>query len=128
MKIVHYKFRHFLEEVPVEILGPSTDGNFYIKINGHMYVYEPRGLSINDLARKFSKMYQFSKGKALAWLKKNSILVKGSKTVYQEVTISSDIGVHPETPVKEWQAPVGDKLKKKKKNGSSVKTVQPQGS
>lgn len=127
MKIGRYRFRRFFEEVPVEILGASSDGNFYIKINGHMYAYEPRGIDINKLVKSFTGLYKYSKGKALAWLKKNAILVKGSKTVYQEVTISSDIGVHPETPVKKKQVDnVTDEIKNKK--GNEVKVVNIQGS
>lgn len=125
--ISHYRFKHFFEEVPVEVLGASTDGNFYIKINGHMYAYEPRGIDINKLVKSFTGLYKHSKGKALNWLKKNAVLVKGSKTVYQEVTISSNIGDTPETPIKKNQVPVGSKLRKRRRNQSCVKVVQPQG-
>lgn len=72
------------EDMNVEILGPSKDGNFYIDINNHMYAYEPKDISLSELARKFNKIAGFSKGKAINWLKKNAVLVSGSKKFVQE--------------------------------------------
>ena len=44
------------------------------------------GLDIADIARKFEKMLQFSAGKALNWLKKNTVLSTGSKSTEQTDT------------------------------------------
>jgi hypothetical protein len=57
------------------------DGLLYIDINGHEYGYSEikGGADLEEIARKFRKMLQFSSGRALAWLKKNTDLAAGSK-------------------------------------------------
>lgn len=66
-----------MDIVPVGIKGNS----FVVKINGHEYGYgeKPQGLKLKELADKFGKILKFSAGRALAWLKKNSDLVSGTK-------------------------------------------------
>jgi len=82
------KFDEFLSEsalnetanlsvVPVGVQGKA----FAVKINGNQYSYEPKDekVPVKDFGEKFVKMMKYSAGRALAWLKKNSILVSGSK-------------------------------------------------
>lgn len=59
-----------------------------INIGGHRYVYKAKdeGIEIAELARKFEKMLQFSAGRALQWLKKNSDLLSGSKKEIDDAT------------------------------------------
>jgi hypothetical protein len=61
--------------------GPKGT-EIFISINGHRYGYSQKegGLDIGDIARKFEKMLQFSAGKALNWLKKNTVPTSGSKS------------------------------------------------
>jgi len=60
-----------------KIIGPQDNGLFYIKFNGNVYGYKPKGLGMEDLVRKFKKMVGFSVGRALAWLKKNTEHIEG---------------------------------------------------
>jgi hypothetical protein len=57
------------------------DGILFIDINGNEYGYSEikGGADLEEIARKFRKMLQFSSGRALAWLKKNTDLAAGSK-------------------------------------------------
>jgi hypothetical protein len=58
-----------------------SDNMLLVSINGTEYGYGEAagGPDLEELSRKFSKMMTFSVGKALAWLKKNAELIKGSK-------------------------------------------------
>jgi len=61
----------------------KPDGiEIFVTVNGHKYGYKQKegGLDISDVARKFEKMLQFSAGKALNWLKRNTIPSSGSKS------------------------------------------------
>ncbi len=68
------------EALAVSNRGISGD-TLLVSINGNEYGYGPMkgGPDLEELSRKFSKMMTFSVGKALAWLKKNAELIKGSK-------------------------------------------------
>lgn len=69
------------EGLDVNVLGVST-GEFGLRINGKEYSYAPvksSGLTVYDLERKFKTIAKYSIGRALAWLKKNSILATGGK-------------------------------------------------
>jgi len=61
----------------LNMIGVDSD-LFAIRINNIKYKYRPINMSPQELAVKFSKMSVFSKGKALAWLKKNSELADKS--------------------------------------------------
>lgn len=52
----------------------SKVGEFIsIDIGGKEYGYTPNSGSVKELGRKLAKMMTFSKGKAVAWLKKNAV-------------------------------------------------------
>jgi hypothetical protein len=84
MKI--FSFEQFVNESKIvdEALAVSNrginDNMLLVSINGTEYGYGEAagGPDLEELSRKFSKMMTFSVGKALAWLKKNAELVKGS--------------------------------------------------
>jgi hypothetical protein len=84
MKI--FSFEQFVNESKKmnEALAVSNRGIagdiLLVSINGNEYGYGEMkgGPDLEELSRKFSKMMTFSVGKALAWLKKNAELVKGS--------------------------------------------------
>ncbi len=80
-----FTFEQFVNESRVtEALAVSNRGisgdTLLVSINGNEYGYGTMkgGPDLEELSRKFSKMMTFSVGKALAWLKKNAELVKGS--------------------------------------------------
>ena len=52
----------------------KKENAYYLMINGHEYGYDMTSTNWG----KFLKILQFSQGRALAWLKKNSKLVAGS--------------------------------------------------
>lgn len=63
----------------VDIVG-EEDGMYIIRISGQEYGYKPKkGGRMKDMIKGFEKLHKHNKGRALAWLKKNSDLVKGSK-------------------------------------------------
>ena len=66
------------------------DGLFYVSINGQEYGYKPEGMGIQDVVDKFKSILKHNAGRALAWLKKNSELVKGSKKNEAEIFESLD--------------------------------------
>ena len=90
----HYVVVDEAEEL--KITKPSLIGNkFYINIGNTPYGFEAKTkeeiedinkeknlkldfLTIQDIAKKFEKMLQFSAGKALTWLKKRTNKVSGS--------------------------------------------------
>jgi len=65
-------------------IGQEGD-TFYLSIAGHKYGYQPKGMSMKDMIAKFTKIKKHSPGKALAWLKKNSNLVSGSKKKHESI-------------------------------------------
>lgn len=69
------------EALNVKYEGHEGDTKIFVSVNGHKYTYAKKeaGLDLGDIARKFEKMLQFSAGRALQWLKKNTELVGGSK-------------------------------------------------
>ena len=69
------------EAFDVKYEGHEGNDKIFISINGKKYGYGKKegGLELGDIARKFEKMLQFSAGRALTWLKKNTELVAGSK-------------------------------------------------
>ena len=73
------------EALEVKMAGVEGD-KLFITINGHRYGYSAKedDETFSELSRKFQKMLTFSAGRALAWLKKHSILVSGSKKVAKE--------------------------------------------
>lgn len=62
----------------IQIVG-ERGSDFFILINGREYGYRPKGKSLKDLVKTFVGMYKHSQGQALAWLKRNSELISGSK-------------------------------------------------
>jgi hypothetical protein len=113
-------FTELDEKLEVKYAGydPKPDGvEIHVEINGHKYGYSQKegGLDIGEIARKFEKMLQFSAGKALAWLKKNTTLTSGSasaeandtktlkegKDIEDEVVVDTEVetpGAMEETP------------------------------
>lgn len=67
-----------LYEFWVKVKGIKDD-KFYITINDHEYGYEPIGMSVEDLQKKFVSLAKYNYGQALAWLKRNTKLYSGSK-------------------------------------------------
>lgn len=85
---------------------PSKGGTeIFVTINGHKYGYSQKegDLDIADIARKFSKMLQFSHGKALTWLKKHTELTTGSKSVEANDTKSIKESFDANEPHKEME-------------------------
>jgi hypothetical protein len=78
------------ENLSVSVLD-NKDGLFFVSINGQEYGYKPEGISINDLVDKFKSILKHNAGRALAWLKKNSELVKGSKKNEVEIFESLEL-------------------------------------
>jgi hypothetical protein len=70
------------EALNVKYEGHEGDMKIFVSVNGHKYAYTKKedGIDLGDIARKFEKMLQFSAGRALQWLKKNTELVSGSKS------------------------------------------------
>jgi hypothetical protein len=70
------------ESLTVKFEGTEGDNEMTISVNGHKYGYSAKegGLDMKEIAQKFEKMLQFSAGRALNWLKKNTVLVSGSKS------------------------------------------------
>lgn len=67
------------ESLWLEPIGKRGNA-YYLSINGHEYGYDMTAQNWG----KFLKILQFSRGRALAWLKKNSKLVAGSKKKQNE--------------------------------------------
>jgi hypothetical protein len=70
------------EALNVKYEGHEGDSKIFVSVNGHKYTYSKKedGIDLGDIARKFEKMLQFSAGRALQWLKKNTELIGGSKS------------------------------------------------
>lgn len=67
-----------MEDLDVKELGILGD-TFFVEVNGRKYGYTaPENMTLVDVEKQFKKLMTYSKGKALAWLKKNSKLVSGS--------------------------------------------------
>ena len=67
--------RTLFEAASIWLQPIGKKGNaYYFTINGHEYGYDMTSANWD----KFLKILQFSQGRALAWLKKNSKLVAGS--------------------------------------------------
>jgi hypothetical protein len=113
-------FTELDEKLEVKYAGHESkpDGvEIHVEINGHKYGYSQKegGLDIGDIARKFEKMLQFSAGKALTWLKKNTVLTAGSasteandtktlkegKEIEDEVVVDTEV----ETPLATEETP-----------------------
>jgi len=63
-----------------------SDDFFYVSINGRVYGYQAKpGDNIVEIAETFKKMLKHSAGRALAWLKKNTLLASGSVKEHEEV-------------------------------------------
>ena len=64
------------------VKGLGVLGNtYFVNVNGNKYGYSAspeQDLSIEEIQKKFEKMCTFSAGKALAWLKKVTMLDSGS--------------------------------------------------
>lgn len=60
-----------LKVVPVGNIGGSS---YQLDINDHTYIYQATA----DVWKTFMKIFKFSQGRALAWWKKNTTLLKGS--------------------------------------------------
>jgi hypothetical protein len=59
-----------------------TSNFFYISINGKVYGYQAKpGGDIEEVATTFKKMLKYSSGKALAWLKQNSLLATNESSL-----------------------------------------------
>jgi hypothetical protein len=59
-----------------------------ITINGHEYGYKEKedgDKKITDVATTFEKMLKYSAGRALQWLKRNTVLSSGSKKNESEI-------------------------------------------
>lgn len=71
------------ESVTIDDVTQYGD-NLLVTLNGHLYAYQPladSGKSVEDLLKSVKGMMKHSVGKALAYLKKNSVLVpETSKT------------------------------------------------
>jgi hypothetical protein len=55
-----------------------SNGVFNITINGKPYSYKPSSashLDMSEMVKKFNGIFKHSQGKALSWLKKNSVMV-----------------------------------------------------
>lgn len=71
------------EETPKFEVDPvGMEGDVYsLSINGHKYSYKAKpesDLSIQEIGEKFVKILKYSSGRALNWLKKHTVLEKGS--------------------------------------------------
>lgn len=104
-----------LNEFSVHPHGISN-GLYYLDIDGHVYAYEPLDVPIKDLERKFLGMMKFSSGKALAWLKKHTILYGGSKKPPKEISMESVVRKLVKEEIKKlnegdvyWRGPVRPK-------------------
>ena len=68
------------KELKVEPIG--IEGNeFLINVNSHTYAYSVKDdseFSIQQIGEKFVKILKYSAGRALSWLKKHTVLTKGS--------------------------------------------------
>lgn len=74
-----------LNEFELEVSDGAKDGGqMKVTINGKNYSYDPVGIDIDELVRKFNKIKGFSKGRSLAWLKKNTKLVGKEEPVAVE--------------------------------------------
>lgn len=61
------------------------DGKLEISIGGHKYFYTSNSdLSIEDISKKFNGIAKYSPGRAIAWLKRNTKLISGSKKFVAE--------------------------------------------
>lgn len=69
---------HIYENLAVRSLGVADDV-LRVDVNGHTYGYKSNVLASSELERKFLAISRYSVGKALVWLKKNSVLVSGGK-------------------------------------------------
>lgn len=68
---------YYDEDLNLKPLG-VINKTYFVEINGHKYGYTSSGRDISDIAKTFEKMMQYGRGKALAWLKKNTDLASGS--------------------------------------------------
>jgi hypothetical protein len=68
----------------VKTIGLKDDV-LHVEVSNHKYAYGQKegDLDISDIARKFEKMLQFSTWRALNWLKKHTVLIKGGKNQEQ---------------------------------------------
>jgi len=113
MKI--FSFEQFVNESKIvdEALAVSNrginDNMLLVSINGTEYGYGEAagGPDLEELSRKFSKMMTFSVGKALAWLKKNAELIKGSKKNESE-DIEATVGELVYEGLEEFEAEVAE--------------------
>jgi len=69
-----------IEDFNVKYMG-TANGIIVININGHAYFYKPSpesGMTVDTVSSTFQKMMQYGYGRAISWLKRNTILVAGS--------------------------------------------------
>lgn len=75
------------ENLDVKKVGMKGDA-YHITINGHEYGYGEKEGTEHDfktIVDKFEKILKFSAGRALQWLKKNTVLKSGSKKNESEI-------------------------------------------
>jgi hypothetical protein len=111
------------EALAVSNRGISGD-TLLVSINGNEYGYGTMkgGPDLEELSRKFSKMMTFSVGKALAWLKKNAELVKGSAKNESE-DIEATVGELVYEGLEEFENEVNeDKVKDMHDKASKLKS------
>jgi len=69
-KLESSSLEYLLEAFFVDYVGKTSD-RFYLNIGGTYYGYVPRGMSVDDMIRKFKDISKYSQGRALAFVKKN---------------------------------------------------------